>query len=90
MTYYEHSILTNFYQTHVYILIWTIPGNRAMQVVPPCVLCVMQVALPLPGGQVSIELMQVANLSTNASDASWWPKWELMQVVPSGGQICRQ
>ena len=78
MTYYEHSILTNFYQTHVYILIWTIPGNRAMQVVPPCVLCVMQVALPLPGGQVSIELMQVARP---------WPICQLMQVTPPGGQI---
>ena len=52
----------------------------------------MQVALPLPGGQISINASgtALANLSTNASDASWWPKWELMQVVPSGGQICKQ
>ena len=49
-----------------------------MQVVPPCVLCVMQVALPLPGGQVSIELMQVARP---------WPICQLMQVTPPGGQI---
>ena len=25
---------------------------------------------------------------TNASGAIWWPNLELMQVVPSGGQIC--
>ena len=41
-------------------------------------LYLMQVALPLPGGQVSIELMQVARP---------WPICQLMQVTPPGGQI---
>ena len=29
-------------------------------------------------------------VGTNASGAIWWPNWELMQVVPSGGQNCNQ
>ena len=27
---------------------------------------------------------------TNASGAIWWPHLQLMQVAPSGGQICNQ
>ena len=33
------------------------------------------------------EAMQVMN--TNASDAIWWSNMQLMQVAPSGGQICK-
>ena len=32
------------------------------------------------------EAMQV--MKTNASGAIWWPNLQLMQVAPSGGQIC--
>ena len=32
------------------------------------------------------EAMQV--MKTNASDAIWWSNLQLMQVAPSGGQIC--
>ena len=32
------------------------------------------------------EAMQV--MQTNASGAIWWPNLQLMQVVPSCGQIC--
>ena len=28
------------------------------------------------------------NVVTIASCATWWPNMQLMQVVPSGGQIC--
>ena len=30
----------------------------------------------------------VAKFATNASGAIWWPNLQLMQVAPSGGQIC--
>ena len=30
----------------------------------------------------------VANFAKNASGATWWPNFEPIQVVPSGGQIC--
>ena len=30
----------------------------------------------------------VAKIGTNASVAIWWLNLQLMQVVPSGGQIC--
>ena len=30
----------------------------------------------------------VANFANNASGAIWWPNFQLMQVAPSGGQIC--
>ena len=30
----------------------------------------------------------MAKFATNASGAIWWPYLQLMQVAPSGGQIC--
>ena len=30
----------------------------------------------------------VTKYPTNASGANWWPNLQLMQVAPSGGQIC--
>ena len=30
----------------------------------------------------------VAKYANDASRAIWWPKLQLMQVVPTGGQIC--
>ena len=30
----------------------------------------------------------VAKFATNAGGAIWWSKFQLMQVVPSGGQNC--
>ena len=32
----------------------------------------------------------VAKFGANASGAIWWPNLQLMQVVPSGGQICNE
>ena len=32
----------------------------------------------------------VANYATNASSKIWWPIFQLMQVAPSGGQICNE
>ena len=32
----------------------------------------------------------MAKFATNASGAIWWPNLQLMQVAPSGGQICSQ
>ena len=39
-----------------------------------------------PGDQCKLCHL-VAKFATNASGAIWWPNLQLMQVVPSGGQI---
>ena len=56
----------------------TIQGNLAMQVTQL-------------GGKICNECKWfhlVSKFATNASGAIWWPNLELMQVAPSGGQIC--
>ena len=30
----------------------------------------------------------LAKIITNTSGATWWPNFQLIQVAPSGGQIC--
>ena len=55
-----------------------IQGNVAMHVM-------------LPGSQLWNQCKWrhlVAKFATNASGAMWWPNLELIQVAPSGGQIC--
>ena len=55
-----------------------IQGNVAMHVT-------------LPGGQIWNQCKWrhlVAKFATKVSGAIWWPNLELMQVAPSGGQIC--
>ena len=40
-------------------------------------------------GNVAKQVAQlVGQFVTNASGAIWWPNLQLMQMVPSGGQIC--
>ena len=34
-------------------------------------------------------LTDVTNDATNANGVIWWPNLQLMQVAPSGGQICK-
>ena len=36
----------------------------------------------------AIQANVVAKFATYASGAIWWPYLQLMQVAPSGGQIC--
>ena len=37
---------------------------------------------------VSYKLPDQTKFGTNANGAIWWPNLQLIQVVPSGGQIC--
>ena len=39
-------------------------------------------------GNLAMQVMQPGGQVTYASGAIWWPNLELMQVVPSDGQIC--
>ena len=61
--------------------ILTDTANRAFQ----GSLQLMQVTQP---GLVGKLMEVVAKFATDASGAIWWPNLQLMQVEPSGGQIC--
>ena len=44
-------------------------------------------------GNEAMQVMQTGDqckFAINASGAIWWPNLQLMQVAPSGGQICSQ
>ena len=47
----------------------------------------MEMMLEVMMWVLDMEVDKVAKFLTNASGATWWPNFQLIQVAPPGGQI---
>ena len=67
------------------------PNLQLMQLAPSGGQIWNQYASGASGGKIGNQCKWrhlVAKFATKVSGAIWWPNLQLMQVVPSGGQIC--